>query len=100
MSTDERDFFQQEEPRLGNQYLEDSHLVALLRRKVPQDVLQQARFHFDFILIWCLAELVVLSEVFMKSTPSSAFASSFLIGISAPSCISPPPIKLVSFLLT
>jgi hypothetical protein len=40
-------YFQQEEPRLGNQYLEDSALVALVRRLVPANVL--AKFEDDLI---------------------------------------------------
>jgi len=40
-------YFQQEEPRLGNQYLEDSSLIALLRRLVPSDVL--AKFEPDLV---------------------------------------------------
>lgn len=34
-------YYQQEEPRLGNQYLEDSSLLALLKRLVPANVLAQ-----------------------------------------------------------
>lgn len=40
-------YYQQEEPRLGNQYLEDSALIAILRRLVPEDVL--AKFEPDLI---------------------------------------------------
>lgn len=40
-------YYQQEEPRLGNQYLEDSSLVALFRRLVPADAL--AKFEQDLI---------------------------------------------------
>lgn len=40
-------YFQQEEPRLGNQYLEDSALQALVKRLVPPEVL--AKFESDLI---------------------------------------------------
>ena len=40
-------YFQQEEPRLGNQYLEDSSLLAIVHRLVPADVL--ARFEPDLV---------------------------------------------------
>ncbi|EGG23864.1 putative acyl-CoA dehydrogenase [Cavenderia fasciculata] len=38
-----RDFFQQESPRLGNQYLEDSYLLELLPRVVPEKVYEQIK---------------------------------------------------------
>lgn len=34
-------YYQQEEPRLGNQYLEDSSLVAILKRLFPSQILSQ-----------------------------------------------------------
>lgn len=40
-----RAYFQQEEPHLGNQYTEDTVLVELLHRKVPQETLKKARTH-------------------------------------------------------
>ena len=40
-------YFQQEEPHLGNQYLEDSSLLGLVRRLVPEQVL--AQFEPDLI---------------------------------------------------
>ena len=42
----QRTYFQQEEPRLGNQYLEDSALVSILKVKVPKEILDQVEPDF------------------------------------------------------